>query len=373
MRRTLVAGLVGLSLWSAPLLAQAKRDPHAPVVKVAILLDTSNSMDGLISQAKNQLWKIVNELSKAELNGKTPRLEVALYEYGNDSLSISQNYVRRILPFTTDLDRVSESLFALKTNGGEEYCGAVIQSSLKNLDWGGSANDMKAIFIAGNEPFDQGGVSYQEACAAARQKGILINTVFCGNRAEGARTHWDQGAQLAGGRFLVIDQDQKVADIPTPYDKELATLGTEINKTYVQYGPQGGMGAARQEKMDEAAASAAPSVAVNRAASKATSNYSNSNWDLVDAKKDGSVDLSKLKKEQLPPEMQNLSEKERLVYVEKKRLEREKIQQRMKELTRKRDEFIAKNQKQQGADSLDSAMLKTIRVQASQRGYKFQP
>jgi len=353
------------------MLAQAKKDPQTPVVKVAILLDTSNSMDGLIVQAKNQLWKIVNELSKAELNGRKPRLEVALYEYGNDSLSVSQNYVRRVVAFTSDLDRLSESLFALKTNGGEEYCGAVIQSSLKNLDWGGNANDMKAIFIAGNEPFDQGSVSYKEACAAARQKGILINTIYCGARGEGARTKWEDGAQLASGRFLVIDQDQKVADIPTPYDKELATLGTEINKTYIAYGPQGSAGAARQRTVDESAASEAPSVAVNRAASKSTANYSNSSWDLVDAKKEGSVDLGKLKKDQLPPEMQKLDEKERAAYVEKKRLEREKIQKRMQELSRQRDAFLAKNQKQQGADSLDSAMLKTIRVQATARGYKF--
>ena len=373
MNKTLVAGLLSLSLLGAPLLAQAKRDPQAPTVKVAILLDTSNSMDGLIVQAKNQLWKIVNELSKAELGGRAPRLEVALYEYGNDGLSVTHSYVRRVLPFSTDLDGLSESLFRLKTNGGEEYCGAVIQDCLKNLDWSGSANDLKAIFIAGNEPFDQGTVSYKEACAAARQKGVLVNTIFCGDRSEGARTHWEDGAMLAAGRYLVIDQDRKVADIPTPYDRELSTLGSDINKTYVQYGPQGSTGGARQQSMDEAAASQAPSVAVNRAASKATSNYSNSSWDLVDAKKEGNVDLGKLKKEQLPAEMQAMSDKERVAYVEKKRVDRDKIQKRIQELSRKRDEFIAKNQQPKGPDSLDAAVLKTIRVQATERGYKFKP
>ncbi|RPI65426.1 MAG: hypothetical protein EHM44_00590, partial [Ignavibacteriales bacterium] len=32
-------------------------------IQLALLLDTSNSMDGLIDQAKSQLWKIVNELA----------------------------------------------------------------------------------------------------------------------------------------------------------------------------------------------------------------------------------------------------------------------------------------------------------------------
>ena len=35
-------------------------------IKVALLLDTSNSMDGLIDQAKAQLWEIVNEFSYAK-------------------------------------------------------------------------------------------------------------------------------------------------------------------------------------------------------------------------------------------------------------------------------------------------------------------
>ena len=53
---------------------------------VAILLDTSNSMDGLINQAKAQLWNIVQEFAKAEKSGSTPLFRVSVFEYGNDSL-----------------------------------------------------------------------------------------------------------------------------------------------------------------------------------------------------------------------------------------------------------------------------------------------
>jgi len=35
-------------------------------IQLALLLDTSNSMDGLIDQAKSQLWKIVNELATSK-------------------------------------------------------------------------------------------------------------------------------------------------------------------------------------------------------------------------------------------------------------------------------------------------------------------
>ncbi|MBK9013028.1 MAG: hypothetical protein IPM82_02505 [Saprospiraceae bacterium] len=47
-------------------------------IQVALLLDTSGSMDGLIEQAKSQLWKILNELNRMRKNGEVPDLEVAL-------------------------------------------------------------------------------------------------------------------------------------------------------------------------------------------------------------------------------------------------------------------------------------------------------
>ena len=59
-------------------------------VQVALLLDTSGSMDGLIDQAKSQLWKVVNELATSKYEGQRPVLEIALYEYGNDNLKIKE-------------------------------------------------------------------------------------------------------------------------------------------------------------------------------------------------------------------------------------------------------------------------------------------
>ena len=111
-------------------------DAKKQTTKVALLLDTSNSMDGLINQAKAQLWEIVNELSHAKCHGETPKLEIALYEYGNDKLSLREGYIHQILQFTSDLDEISERLFSLTTNGGSEFCGQVIQTSLNELDWG---------------------------------------------------------------------------------------------------------------------------------------------------------------------------------------------------------------------------------------------
>src|SRR5260221_14060431 len=91
-------------------------------IMIALLLDTSNSMDGLIDQTKSQLWKIVNEVAAAKSgDGKQPNIKIALYEYGNDGLSSNEGFIRQVSPLTEDLDVISVKLFSLTTNGGNEF------------------------------------------------------------------------------------------------------------------------------------------------------------------------------------------------------------------------------------------------------------
>jgi len=56
-----------------------KPRPTGTKIQVALLLDTSNSMDGLIEQAKSRLWNIVNTLTTLKYNGQTPNIEISLY------------------------------------------------------------------------------------------------------------------------------------------------------------------------------------------------------------------------------------------------------------------------------------------------------
>src|SRR5688572_6682332 len=205
-----LALLVGSLSTRAAAPAPPAKAEEAPVVQIAILLDTSGSMQGLIEQAKGQLWKIVNEFISAKQNGRRPNLEVALYEYGKSSLSAASGWIRQIVPLTNDLDRISEELFKLTTNGGEEYCGWVIQDAVGHLGWSKSPDAFKAIFIAGNEPFTQGPVDYAKSCKAAIEKGIIVNTIHCGADGVGVQTRWRDGALLAEGKYMVIDHNQAV-------------------------------------------------------------------------------------------------------------------------------------------------------------------
>jgi hypothetical protein len=203
---------------------------HKPAVDVAILLDTSNSMDGLVSQAKSQLWTIIQQFAKAKKAGQTPMLRVALFEYGNMGLPASEGYIRQVVPLTDDLDKLSESLFGLTTNGGDEYCGQVIEAAVARLDWSKEPNGYKAIFIAGNEPFTQGSVNYQDACKQAIGRGIVVNTIHCGNSDEGRSGMWNEGAKLAEGEFFNIDQDRAVVQIRCPQDEIIIKLNAELSR-----------------------------------------------------------------------------------------------------------------------------------------------
>src|SRR4051794_27130648 len=237
MKRVLfVAWLVGVACLGPVGPAEAKAPPRSPSVQIALLLDTSNSMDGLIDQAKTQLWSVVNEFVRARKDGRPPAIQVALFEYGKTTLPPGEGHVRLILPLTDDLDRVSEELFALKTNGGDEYCGWVIRDAVNRLEWSRSRDVYKAIFIAGNEPFSQGPVDFHASCRSAIERGILVNTIFCGGNSQGEQTGWKDGAVLADGRYMSIDQNQKVVEVPAPQDTEIARLGVALNRTYLAYG-----------------------------------------------------------------------------------------------------------------------------------------
>ncbi|HSQ35878.1 MAG TPA: vWA domain-containing protein [Candidatus Binatia bacterium] len=360
---SLCAGIAG---------AAAEAPAKKPLIQMAILLDTSGSMDGLIEQAKSRLWKIVNELATARKNGRTPRLQVALYEYGQDGIPAASAYMRRIVPLSDDLDRISEELFKLRTNGGQEYCGQVIQSAVRGLEWSGGSTDLKMIVIAGNEPFTQGGIDYRDSCREAIKSGIIVNTIFCGNYQEGLRTDWKAGADLADGQYLAIDADQTPPPIVAPQDKEIARLGRELNGTYIAFGREGAAGRTRQAEQDMNAASVSEEIAVQRAAAKAAPQYSNSAWDLVDAKKSGQVRLEEMNEAELPQEMRAMSVPERKQYVASMQKKREALQQKIAALHAARETFVKDKMKgQAAAGTLDEAIRSALRRQAAGKNFSF--
>lgn len=370
MKKTAVTVCALVALWGVSVPADAQ---DRELIQMAILLDTSSSMDGLIDQAKTNLWKIVNETARAKKSGKTPMLEVAVYEYGNDGIPQGEGYIRMVTPLTGDLDLVSEKLFSLTTNGGSEYCGQVIKAAAASLLWSKRNDIYKVIYIAGNEPFSQGPVAYADACKSAVGKGIIVNTIFCGGKSDSDAAGWKDGASRADGSFMSIDQNIRNADIVAPQDKEILSLNASLNKTYIGYGSAGSSRKVMQAEQDSNSMKMANEAAVQRTLAKSAPSYSNSGWDLVDAQKQDSKAVDSLKEDDLPAEMKGMSKAEQKSYIEKKSRERDAIRSKIKALSEQREKYVAETMKKNSGDNtLDEAIVKSIRSQAAKKGYSFE-
>jgi hypothetical protein len=339
-------------------------------IQVAILLDTSSSMDGLINQAKSRLWNIVNTLTTLKFKGKSPYIEIALYEYGNNGIR-TDDYIRRVTPLTNDLDLISDKLFGLTTNGGYEYCGAVIKKAVDNLEWGKGDADMKLVYIAGNEPFTQGNVSYKTAIENALSKNIYVNTIHCGNSHEGIEGMWRDGATRGKGKFFNIDHNALVRFISTPYDDRISMCNVKLNDTYIGYGQAGDVRKESQIRQDKNAESVSSSNYAERVVSKTKKVYNNSSWDLVDKVKEDATVLEKMEETQLPKELQNKSQTEIKKYVAQKDAERTALQKEIDELAKKRQAYIDEEMKKEGdgGDDLGKAINQSVIDLALAMGY----
>jgi hypothetical protein len=349
---------------------QAPKEPPAKVVDVAICLDVSNSMDGLIGSAKKKLWDIVNELGKAK---PAPRLRVALFSYGNTGYDSTTGWVRKDLDLTDDLDMVSEKLFGLKTRGGNEYVARVCRDAVDQLQWSNDPGTLKIIFVCGNEPADQDKtIELKDVAEKAVRKGIVINSIYCGRTNNPEAKRWQEFAVLSEGRFACIDQDSGTVAIATPVDKELADLSDQLNKTYAFYGKDAKLKADNQAKQDANATLVGAPAAAARAVSKGSGVYRQADADLVDKlKEDPHFDVKKVPEDQLPDDMKKMTPEQREKHVKELLARREGLQKRVSELAKKREEHIEKERKQnptKADQAFDEAVRGAIREQAKKKG-----
>ncbi len=330
-----------------------------PKIQAAILLDVSNSMDGLIEQAKAQLWNMVTVMGKAKCTDAVPQIEIALYEYGRDSNPVKDGYVKQVSAFTADLDKLSQDLFKLTTNGGQEYCGEVIYTSLSELKWDTSSASYKVIFISGNEDFLQGGITYTKACEEARKKGVIVNTIYCGDKMQGVREHWNLGGECGSGSFTNIDPNAALDDIVTPYDSTLYVLNYKLNGTYIGYGSAGASNVARQTQMDQYNYQLNKAAMAKRAAVKGNKQlYNNSSWDLLDAVAADSSFVAKVDMKTLPDSLKNKTHTELKQIVAVKNKERSLVQKQISEINIKREAYIAA-ERAKAAGNTNTATLET--------------
>jgi len=334
-------------------------------IQIAFLLDTSSSMDGLIDQAKARLWNILGEILKAERDGQTPSIEVALFEYGNSGLLPEKGFIREVSPLTTNVDAFSEQLFGLKTGGGDEFCGQVILTSIDQLQWDDNANTVKLIYIAGNESFLQGDVSAKDALDKARTENILINTIFCGDPNTSDGKTWRFALTDKDGDFFSINQDETVVFVPSPYDDAIEKCNLQLNSTYVPVGQEGAALQQNQVRQDANAASYSKANLCIRANYKASANYNNASWDLVDAYTE---DMERVMRDKatLPDSLSTLTDVALTAKITEMKEERAALQTAIQDLTKKREVFVSEARKT-AADTEENTLGSQINASVRKR------
>lgn len=381
-----LTAFVGLAASAQPLKVALEPKPNkhvitrpahdGPVIQLVICLDTSGSMEGLINQARTRLWNVISTLDTARMKGERPRLEVAIMQYGSTHQSSAEGYMGIVLPFTSDLDRISEVLYSLQISGSAEYCGMAVDRATRELDWLPTGEGvMKVIMIAGNEEFTQGEIDFRTSVPTAVEYGITVNTVHCGADGAGRSGGWLEAANLGRGEYNIIDQDQKIRYIRCPQDDRLIELNSALNGTYIYYGYEGRRSEARQRRQDSLNEEASPAASLARIATKSSKSYVNAQWDLVDASNEKDFDLAKVDRKSLPKEYQELTIEELQIQIDEAGTKRVQIQAEIATLNAEREKWHAAELKRLGEenqDGLDTALVGALMSQAKSAGFTFE-
>ncbi|MBL4753252.1 MAG: VWA domain-containing protein [Flavobacteriales bacterium] len=340
-------------------------------IQIALLLDVSGSMGGLVNQAKGQFWRMVNELSKVEKKGEKVTLQIALGSFGNSDFE-ENGFFKLHTPLTTDLDLLSEQLFILEIGGSEEYCGYAIQTALDSLDWSANEQDLKIIFIAGNESFSSGTVSYSNACKQASKRHIIINTIYCGTEQAGIDDLWADGAKRGKGKYLTISQDSAAKLTETLWDKKIIRYSAQLNGTYVPFGKDGEKLIKRQIRQDENALLLGNAFLRDRVMFKISKHYHNASWDLVDAYTQDSLILQKLEPDDFPVHLKAMTRTQKHTYLQQKQVERELYKEGAAVYCEKAKEHLAITTGITGLTlTLDNTIIDTIKEQGMNSGFEF--
>ncbi|HNR40039.1 MAG TPA: VWA domain-containing protein [Acidobacteriota bacterium] len=373
-RHTLLVLALLLAAAAAPSAAAVQADKPAaaagaPRIEVCFVLDTTGSMGGLIEGAKLKIWSIANQMVSAK---PTPRLKIALIGYRDRG----DEYVTRIYDLSEDIDAVYANLQKFEAGGGgdtPESVNQALHEAVAKVAWSADRGVLKIIFLVGDCPPHMDypdDVKYPKTCEAAVKKDLIINTVQCGNHGETTPV-WQDIAGRAEGKFVAIGQSGDMQVVSTPMDAELAKLNAEVGRTLVPYGSERKRGEVMAKQV-AAEAAAAPAAADRLAYNASTGKAVQGGGDLVDDLKDNRVKLEEVKADELPAEMKNLTKEQQAAYLKAKAEERQKVQARIAELVKKRQEYINEEmRKAAGKGGFDEQVRAIVTEQAKSKGIKY--
>lgn len=346
-------------------------------IEVVFVLDTTGSMSGLIQAAKEKIWSIASTMAQAQ---PAPAIRMGLVAYRDRG----DSYVTRVVDLSADLDSMYASLMDLQADGGgdgPESVNQALHDAVRKVSWSQDPQAYKVVFLVGDAPphMDyQDDVKYPQAIAAAKQKGIVVNAIQCGQ--DGLTTEkWQQIAQLGSGRYFQVEQAGGAVAIATPFDRDLADLSAKLDGTRLYYGSaeekekqQGKLAATDKLHSASSVASRARRAAFN--ATKGGEANFLGQGELVDDVASGRVELSAIARDELPAPMQSMAPEEQKAVITGKAKRRNQLQRQIRELSQRRADFLRKKVEEAGGakDSLDHKIHSAVREQAGKKGLRYE-
>jgi len=282
-----------------------------------------------------------------------------------------------------DLDSVYATLMDFAADGGgdtPESVNKALSDAVHQMSWTEQDQAYKVIFLVGDAPphMDYNEVQYPEIVASALEKGIVVNTIQCGDIVT-AVAPWTQIASLGHGNFFQVEQSGGAVAYTTPYDEDIANLSAKLDDTRLYYGTD-----EEKEKMrdkvaatdklhDGASFASRARRGVFNASAGGRTNLLGEN-ELVDAISSGAVDLNDIEEDALPESVAVMAPAEQAEYVAELAFERAELTRQIQELSQDRDGFLAKKVEEAGGmkDSLDQMLYDTVKDQAGKAGLEYE-
>jgi hypothetical protein len=266
--------------------------------------------------------------------------------------------------------------------GGDtpESVNKALYDAVHQMSWSEQDQAYKVIFLVGDAPphMDYNEVQYPEIVASALEKGIVVNTIQCGDVSTAVEP-WTQIASLGHGNFFQVEQAGSAVAYSTPYDEEIAELSAKLDDTRLYYGTE-----EEKEKMRDKVAATDKLNASASYASRARRGVFNASAggrtnllgenELIDAVSSGTVDLDDIEKDALPETVAVMAPAEQQAYVAGLASERADLKRQIQELSQDRVGYLAKKVEEAGGleESLDQKLYDTVREQAGKAGLEYE-
>ncbi len=181
-----------------------------PQMDLAFCIDTTGSMQNEIDMVKTKTREMVAKLSAGT---PAPVIRVGLVAYRD----IGDEYVTKVFPFTSDIDKVVSDISHLKAAGGGDAPEAVdrgLHAALTSLQWAPDNKTAKILFLIGDAgPHGSStDLDWRQDCRDAIKRGIQINTMGCQGLSGAPMEVFKQIAKLTDGKFENLAYRQEIVD-----------------------------------------------------------------------------------------------------------------------------------------------------------------